>query len=444
MKTELQSLISNKLNAFSNQTSSVCLLRSLFESTSTERSHHVFSLLVFVLLAVIPSIKNLHSQELYDVYPAPRALGMGGAFTAVANDESAVWTNPAGLSKARKFRTRNFFRFKFPQIGIAANSEGGAILDAYANSDTATLSESIAGQDLSEGQTYYAAANLSTFMMFDYDKQAPGSFGLYSTTSTLMRIEPDTSDQIRVSMNSDAGLSTSFAWTNSQNQFAFGLTLRTVSRTSYEDYLALTELDDQTTLETKLQTDFSQGFGLGVDMGILYTLSDFWFPTIGVSIINVPTGCLDDILNPHTLKRETVCGNVYQGEFTNPETLAVIDPTDIRFGMAISPRLSRTLALRVALDVHHYPIKVSGKNLGFSGVEFAKMSHAGIEIYTGNPLSQGDFSIRAGLNQGYPTAGITMEKGVFQVEAAYYGVDVGGYKNSVQDARYITSLSMVY
>jgi hypothetical protein len=37
---------------------------------------------------------NIHEQ-----YQSPRALGMGGAFVAVANDYSALFYNPAGLDR---------------------------------------------------------------------------------------------------------------------------------------------------------------------------------------------------------------------------------------------------------------------------------------------------------------------------------------------------------
>ena len=35
-------------------------------------------------------------------YPGARAKAMGGAFTGIADDASAVWYNPAGLARVRR------------------------------------------------------------------------------------------------------------------------------------------------------------------------------------------------------------------------------------------------------------------------------------------------------------------------------------------------------
>lgn len=49
------------------------------------------------LLAATPALATKYAGEFLKVQVGPRAIGMGGAFTAVADDATAPWWNPAGL-----------------------------------------------------------------------------------------------------------------------------------------------------------------------------------------------------------------------------------------------------------------------------------------------------------------------------------------------------------
>ena len=60
----------------------------------------MFSLFFFTIL----NIQFSYAAEsvgtaIHHHYQAPRAMGMGGAFVAVANDYSALFYNPAGLDR---------------------------------------------------------------------------------------------------------------------------------------------------------------------------------------------------------------------------------------------------------------------------------------------------------------------------------------------------------
>jgi hypothetical protein len=54
------------------------------------------ALLVVTIGALLLTPRRLHAQAIETT--GSRALGMGGAFVAVANDSSAIWWNPAGLA----------------------------------------------------------------------------------------------------------------------------------------------------------------------------------------------------------------------------------------------------------------------------------------------------------------------------------------------------------
>ena len=78
---------------------------------------------------------NLTAEEIPGDKVSPRAAGMGDAYTAVANDEGAVFYNPAGIARARKARSRSTFHIaKFPNLIAGANSEARSFYEGYKSS----------------------------------------------------------------------------------------------------------------------------------------------------------------------------------------------------------------------------------------------------------------------------------------------------------------------
>ena len=53
------------------------------------------------LLFSVPAVAN-YGGELRELYRGARMTGMGGAFVAIADDEQAIWVNPAGLAGIQK------------------------------------------------------------------------------------------------------------------------------------------------------------------------------------------------------------------------------------------------------------------------------------------------------------------------------------------------------
>ena len=122
---------------------------------------------------------------------------------------------------------------------------------------------------------------------------------------------PDTTN---VQAVSDAGGVITFGLTNQSNRFNVGLSLRPVARYAYEDRIPSSSLlktqktapapdddgneiaptGDKRTIQDRLRDDANKSQGLGVDFGMMYTVADFWYPTIGFSVLNLPTGCHDN------------------------------------------------------------------------------------------------------------------------------------------------------
>jgi hypothetical protein len=394
------------------------------------------------IAAVLFYSQPAHSEEIPSVFTPVRPAGMGGAFTAVANDENAVWTNPAGIARARKARSRGTVHVaKFPNIVAGANTASRSFYSGFKSAQDESVEEIVSKTDELGGKPFWARAALFPVMLFDVQQNTPMAFGVYTDTTAKAIIDKETPEEARVEAISDTGAVITLALTDKSNRFNAGLQVRPVTRYAYEDRFPSEDLVDKDAMKTRFKEGANSAQGLGIDFGMMYTVADFWYPTIGFSVFNLPTGCKENYLNPFTEKLETVCGNLFRGDVKNEDALSVVDPMDARVGLSITPRLGRKLALRFALDAHNLPVVAGEQSYGLQGIEAGKLLHAGVELFVGNPLQPSPFSLRAGYSQGFATMGASASLGFMSLEFATYGRDVSSGKKPVEDRRMLASFS---
>ena len=403
----------------------------------------------FCLLLGIFFSQYLYGEEIPETFTGVRPLGMGNAFTAIANDQNAIWTNPAGISRVRKARSRHTFNLvNFPS-GIAGGNDGGKkfILGSLGSAGGAGGLESILNglnPDKEESIWVRAAASASAF--FDAPRGSPWAFAAFSNVKTTITPDLDSgggdADEKIVVVDSvtDIGGVVTIGWTNKTNRLNFALQIRPTMRFGYFDKINAETLVKK--FEKTIKSDANNGMGIGVDFGLMWTFADYWFPTLGFVVKNIPTGCKEEYLNPHEEVRQTVCGTKYSGTVNNPESPSLLDPTDFRLGLSMTPRLSNKIALRFDLDLHHLYLTPDDKTFyGLSGIEPIRQSHAGLELFFGNPLLINPLSFRLGFNQGFITFGGTFRVSIFAIEAAVYGQDLSASSKQKQDTRYIANIT---
>ncbi len=403
------------------------------------------SLRLFVTAAVLLGLLlQPHAQaELPEGYATPRPMGLGGAFTAIASDESAFWTNPAGIARARKARSREGVHIlKIPNLTLGANAASRSFYAAIVGTTSAGVADVIANSNLNENRPFYARAAAFPVIMFDAGKNAPAGFGVFENSTMRIYIDKDVPTDARISAITDVGTNLGYAFTNAANRLSLGFNIRPTYRYAYEDTAPSSELKSRTALYKRVKRDSNRGFGLGADVGLLYTLADFWFPTLGLAIRNLPTGCKDDYLNPFTEKRQKICGTIYSGSRGNPEALSVVDPTDARIGLSISPRIAKDFGIRFAADVQNLYFGTSSAYYGLPGLDISKLLHGGIEVFSGNPLERSRFAVQLGANQGFFTFGASINSIIGSFEFASYAADVSNTVKRVEDRRYVASLSV--
>jgi hypothetical protein len=394
-------------------------------------------------LTLAPLAPRARAEEVPETFTPVRPAGMGGAFTAVANDESSVWTNPAGISRSRKARSRDTFNLgKFPNLIVGANSNSRDFYQAMKGGQEDTVEGIVTNLDVKDDEPFWVRAALFPIAILTPSRETPMAVGFYSNTTAKALITKEDPEEARVSAISDLGGVLNFTLTNASNRFGVGLQIRPVARYAYEDRVPSEQLLDKDAMKERAREGANKSQGLGADVGMMYTIADFWFPTIGVAVLNLPTGCRDHYLNPFTEKPERVCGTLYSGDFGNEDALSTVDPTDIRVGIAITPRLSRSLGMRFALDAHQIPVGSADQSYGLQGVEVSKLVHAGVELFVGNPLKISPFSLRAGYSQGFASVGATVNLGILELEFATYGRDVSSTEKPIEDRRILASLGM--
>jgi len=410
---------------------------------------HYIKNILFLSLALAPW--GVLAEELPENYFPVRPLGMGGAFTAISDDQNAIWTNPAGIGHTRKPRSRNKINLlTIPNINVGSNNEARAsfsTLDSSGKGETSDQAVTAIENaiDAAGGSTdkpiwgFFSAAP-TLYLATDYNASA--AFSLFSNNRVKIAIEDPTSNLLRTEIVSDIGGVLGASYGTKLNAFTFGIQLRPTLRYAYDDSLPAADVLDKTTLKKQIEQGANTGTGIGLDMGLLWTIPDFWFPTFGLAVFNLPTGCVNNYLNPYTELRQTICGTTYSGKVNNPDSLFLVDPTDIRMGFSITPRITNKLALRFDLDVHHLYIPSGTTFYGLPGVDASKLVHAGLEAFLGNPLLLSPFSVRVGYGGGFTSAGLTLRLRFLLLEFATYGADISSTPTAREDRRLMLSASI--
>ncbi len=133
--------------------------------------------LILSLCMVLPSLaadSYISTASIFEFGVSARSLGLGGAFIALADDESAVFYNPAGLpqlseTKYSSLFTRPFGAYSYGVLGAAERGWGGYLLIL----DSDTLEE----RDL-YGNPIGNFRYTSTGLLLGWGRQLTGSFSL--------------------------------------------------------------------------------------------------------------------------------------------------------------------------------------------------------------------------------------------------------------------------
>lgn len=318
----------------------------------------VLTMIVFLLAFSIESVAVKYEDALS--IPSVRSLNMGGAFTAIADDDDALFYNPAGLAFIEDSRlTCVGLKVNFNGDTISSNSE---LISAYADANPEgkqRKSEAISQKSINKLKKFEPLLNLVGPIQFTYTR--PGfAFSLLNlSTSAKMDFEfKDNMSHILFHGRSDT-LGMMAYGRQIYRGLAVGLTLKYLVRGELGDSQKGVEIGD---VFDQDETIFIKR-GLGYDLGLIYNL-EAWNLKVGAALkdvlsteLTVEERHLDgfDVEDDYTaeIKQTFAIGLSYQPDVKIPHKKFAYIPhnlilsADIGSGDSFSDRLRLGMEMKV-------------------------------------------------------------------------------------------------
>ncbi len=334
-------------------------------------------------------------------YENSRSLGMGGTSVAIADDEQALFCNPAGLGK----RTSSAYSVLCANVDRSEDYDNVSDhIDRLTDSDTsATRSANFNNLMSIMGQTGYQSWSTTAYYL------GGTGFGVAASyrESENFSVDNPSNPVVKSRVDKDTVFSGSFARGYGESQILFkdratgwwGGTLKIASRKTADhdfyarDFAALTPDVLKDTERTGLAMDF--------DLGALWQLNNPWQTSFGIFAGNLLNSNFSE--EAGTMKRQFAVGVSIKPLTGTPE---------------------RNEKLLLAADYWE-----TGEDL--TGLANLRL---GMQIRIARYLH-----LLAGLRGGYPTGGFAFAWHDLKIQASTYGQEIGQRPGDREDRR--TSIS---
>jgi hypothetical protein len=338
-----------------------------------------------VLLAAAPA----RATQFPLLYQGTRPLGMGGAYTAVANDAGSLFYNPAGLARVDGFQ--------MDLVNLETETSEGAPglvkdLQDLEGDDIATATAVVRAH---VGEHFRLRANTFPNVVmpgfgFGVLAQANADGEFHSLVNPRMDLDAR-ADTVGV-----VGLAHGFG---PEGRLALGVNAKIARRQGAQTTFTAVDLasDGFTPFDNldEAETDFA------FDLGAMYSPNLPLSPTVGVAALN-----LTDL------------------DFG---TLGTV-PYQVNLGVSLNPKLG-PVGVTLAADW------VDVTNQLATDEDLRKRTNLGAEVRLWKFLA-----VRGGLHQDYYTAGATVDLWLVKLDLATYGEELGAYGGQREDRRYIARL----
>jgi len=338
---------------------------------------------------------SLLAEEPQHLRLSLRALGMGNAFVAAANDESSLYYNPAGLASVQ----RSFFEILSTNVTVNQN-----LIDMgnQSGSDqTAFVGDLI-------GNKIYAEGGLG-LLSFTAPYWGWSTFAGFTMDAT---IHNPTIPYFDVLGYAQYGALGGFAVTMYDQLIDVGVSLKYISRAGIGKTFHIVDFLDPK-FDTKIQDDFVNKSQVSSDVGATYHIDQWYNYNLKVSAVMKDIGGLD-FGSSGSIPTTVNFGLASESEFAGFDLLVAADLVDATFAATEKKSFARNFNM--------------GAELGLS-----KRSNGGHHA----------LAFRLGKKGPYPTKGISFNPPYLpiMIDYASWSEEVGAVAGAKEDKRQTIQLS---
>lgn len=337
---------------------------------------------------------SFHAQaaEIVEEGLSVKALGMGNAYLSRASGHDALFYNPAGFASLKGMHIRVL------GLGIGINGKEDMynkykdIVDE-ADTDMAGALNKLYGNPLWGRTDVQTSFNLGSFI-----------FGGFGRANVGLNLQNPAFPTMQSSFFADYGFFAGWGGELVPSYLDVGGLVKRITRRGGNMRIGPADLAylDSDRLQDTLERE---GTGYAADLGLKLKIPLSWNPTVSAAWQNM--------------------GRTSFSIGADGDPPPSLD-NDINLGLGLEKDLS--------LMVFHWGLDYRHSNM--TGEEVGKKFHTGVELEF--PF----FALRGGFNQGYYTAGASLDLWFFQLDAATYGVELGEYPGQDEDRRYIVQFTI--